>query len=247
VAWILARRFGALGPAPGRAAPDPAVLRRILSLAWPSSAQFVTRIAAMLLVNSLVARFFTTATDQTATTAMGLVFRLDTMALFMAMGWGSAAQTFVGQNLGADRPARATSAGWITGAYDAVTSALLVGAAVWAGEAVLRVFDADDAPVAIALEYLRTVAPSWIALGFGVVLGNAMAGAGATRTTMAIDLAVILGFQFPACIVGVAVLGAPRVVLFQLVAATNVVSAVAYAAVYARGGWKRATGPERPA
>lgn len=240
VAWILGRRFGVLGPAPGRAAPDPVVLRRIVSLAWPSCAQFVARIAAMLLVNSLVARFFTTAADQTATTAMGLVFRLDTMALFIAMGWGSAAQTFVGQNLGADRPGRATSAGWITGAYDAVTSALLVAAALWGGEAVLRVFDADDAPVAIALEYLRVVAPSWIALGFGVVLGNAMAGAGATRSTMAIDLAVILGFQFPACVVSVAVLGAPRVVLFQLVAATNVVSALAYATVYARGKWKRA-------
>jgi hypothetical protein len=51
---------------------------------------------------------------------------------------------------------------------------------------------------------------------------------------------VILGFQFPACIVGVAVMGAPRVALFQLVAVTNVIGAVAYAGVYARGRWKRA-------
>jgi putative MATE family efflux protein len=238
VAWILGRRFRVLGPPRGRAAPDRVVLRRIVGLAWPSSAQFVARIAAMLLVNSLVARFFTTASDQTATTAMGLVFRLDTMALFVAMGWGSAAQTFVGQNLGAGHPGRATRAGWVTAAYDALTSALLVAGAVWAGEAVLRVFDADDAPVAIALEYLHTVAPSWIALGVGVVLGNAMAGAGATRTTMTIDLAVILGLQFPACILAVAVLGAPRVALFELVAATNVASALVYAVVYGRAGWR---------
>jgi Na+-driven multidrug efflux pump len=179
---------------------------------------------------------------------MGLVFRLDTMALFVAMGWGSAAQTFVGQNLGADRPARATASGWITAAYDAATSAVLVAGAVWAGDAILRIFDSDDAPVAIALEYLHTVAPSWIALGVGVVLGNAMAGAGATRTTMVIDLAVILGFQFPACIVAVAVLGAPRVTLFQLVAATNLVGALAYAGVYAKGWWRasRAAGGARP-
>jgi hypothetical protein len=33
---------------------------------------------------------------------------------------------------------------------------------------------------------------------------------------------------------------APRETLFQLVGATNVLGAIAYVAVYARGGWKRA-------
>lgn len=80
----------------------------------------------MLLVNSLVARFFTTESDQTASTAMGLVFRLDTMALFIAMGWGSAAQTFVGQSLGAGREGRARRAGWMTAAYDGATSVAIV-------------------------------------------------------------------------------------------------------------------------
>ena len=242
VALLLASRFGLGRPPKGRggAAPDPRVLRSLVSLAWPSSAQFVVRIAAMLLVNSLVARFFTTATDQTATTAMGLVFRLDTMALFVAMGWGSAAQTFVGQNLGARKERRAILAGWWAVAYDAITSALLVAMALGAGAAILGTFDADEAPVAIGVEYLHAVAPSWIALGVGVVLGNAMAGAGATRTTLVVDLAIILGFQFPACIVAVAVLHEPRPFLFHLVAATNGVGAVVYAAVFAGGRWRRA-------
>jgi len=240
VALLLARRFRVLRPPPGEIAPDPRVLRRIAGVAWPSSAQFVLRIGAMLLVNSLVARFFTTATDQTATTAIGLVFRLDTMALFVAMGWGSAAQTFVGQNLGARRDERARRAGWIAAAYDAVTSAAFVLLVLAAGESILRIFDADAAPVAVGMEYLHAVAPSWVALGAGVVLGNAMAGAGATRTTMAIDAAVILGFQFPACIVAVAGLGASRATLFELVAVSNVVGALAYASVFATGRWKQA-------
>jgi putative MATE family efflux protein len=241
VAWILVRRFRVLRPPPGEVAPRADVLRRIAHLAWPSSAQFVLRIAAMLLVNSLVARFFTTASDQTASTAIGLVFRLDTMALFVAMGWGSAAQTFVGQNLGAGLQPRARRAGWVTALYDALTNVALLGLVLWAGAAILRLFDPDDAPVSIALEYLHAVAPSWIALGVGVVLGNAMAGAGATRHTFWIDLAVILGFQFPACIAAVAAFGASRLTLFQLVAATNVVSAIAYSAVFARGAWTSAT------
>jgi Na+-driven multidrug efflux pump len=238
---ILARRFDVF-PLRGRRAPDKTEIGRLVSIAWPSSAQFFLRIAAMLFVNSLVARYFTNETDQTATTAMGLVFRLDTMALFVAMGWGSAAQTFVGQNLGAGHPLRARRSGWLATAYDALTNVLLVLLVYTAGEAILRIFDDDPAPVSIALEYLRVVAPSYLALGMGIVLGNAMAGAGATRTTFAIDALVILLVQLPLCLVVVGLFHAPIRGLFQCVAATNVASAVAYVLVYGRGVWIGAAG-----
>jgi putative MATE family efflux protein len=236
ITMVLARRFAIVRPPRGERAPVRADILRIVSIAWPSSAQFVIRIAAMLLVNSLVARFFTTPDDQTATTGMGLVFRLDTMALFVAMGWGSAAQTFVGQNLGAKKTDRAARSGWLTSLYDGITNLGLVALVFAWGERILRIFDDDPVPVGIAMTYLHVVAPAYIGLGVGVVLGNAMAGAGATRTTMWIDVAVILGFQFPVCI-GAVLLGAPKETLFQCVAATNVVSAIAYALIYGRGSW----------
>lgn len=237
-AIILARRFDVFPPE-GERRPDKAEIKQLLGIAWPSSAQFFLRISAMLLVNSLVARFFTTAEDQTASTAMGLVFRLDTMALFVAMGWGNAAQTFVGQNLGARNERRARASGWFAGGYDAVTNVLLVALVFAYGEAILRVF-ADDTPsLMIALDYLRVVAPSYFALGLGIVLGNAMAGAGATRTTFAIDALVILAFQLPLSLAVVGLFGGSLDALFRCVAATNVASALVYSGVYARGGWLR--------
>jgi putative MATE family efflux protein len=235
----LVRRFGVMVPPPGERGPDGAMLRRIVHLAWPSSAQFVLRISSMLLVNALVARYFTTNADQTATTAMGLVFRLDTMAVFVAMGWGSAAQTFVGQNLGAKQPDRASRSGWITVAYDAVTNVLLIAAVFLLGEQILRIFDDEAAPVGIALSYLHVVAPSYVGLGAAVVLGNAMAGAGATRVTFVVDLVVILIFQVPLSIISVVGFGVGLEALFRCVAATNAFGAVVYGYVYTRGGWKR--------
>lgn len=233
---ILARRFDVFPPK-GKRGPDMTEVRRIVSIAWPSSAQFFLRISAMLFVNSLVARFFTTQDDQTATTAMGLVFRLDTMALFVAMGWGTAAQTFVGQNLGARQDARAKKSGWITAAYDTVTNVLLIVVVYAYGEAILRVFDDEAAPVALALQYLQVVAPSYVALGIGIVLGNAMAGAGATRTTFAIDAAVILAIQVPICLLALGVFHGGLKLLFECVAVTNVASAIAYCVVYSKGTW----------
>lgn len=236
---ILARRFSVFPPKDERR-PNKAEMRTLLGIAWPSSAQFFLRIAAMLVVNSLVARFFTTPSDQTATTAMGLVFRLDTMALFVAMGWGSAAQTFVGQNLGAGYVVRAKRSGWAAAAYDAVTNVILLVVVYRLGEPILRIFDDEAAPVAIALSYLKIVAPSYFALGLGIVLGNAMAGAGATRTTFAIDALVIVLFQVPLCLVVIAGLEGTLRMLFGCVAATNVASAIAYGFVYTRGAWTHA-------
>jgi putative MATE family efflux protein len=236
---ILARRFDVFPP-PGQRGPNRAELRQLIAIAWPSSAQFFLRISAMLLVNSLVARFFTTTEDQTASTAMGLVFRLDTMVLFVAMGWGNAAQTFVGQNLGAQNEERARRSGWLASGYNAITEVMLVYAIFRWGEGILRLFDDQTPPVMIALDYLRVVAPSYFALGLGIVLGNAMAGAGATRTTFAVDALVILAFELPLCLVAVGVFGASLHGLFRCVAATNVASALAYALVYGRGRWVRA-------
>ena len=73
-----------------------------------------------------------------------------------------------------------------------------------------------------------------------------MAGAGATRTTLAIDLGVIVGFQFPVCVCAATMFGVDLHRLFQLVALTNMLSAVAYAAVYARGRWTHAFDVGRP-
>ncbi|MEO6573671.1 MAG: MATE family efflux transporter, partial [Polyangiaceae bacterium] len=117
---------------------------------------------------------------------------------------------------------------------------LLMGLIFYAGERILRLFDDESAPIAIALAYLRVVAPSYVGLGIGVVLGNAMAGAGATRTTMWIDVAVILGFQAPLCILATVAFHLPIEGLFRCVALTNVVSAVVYTLIYARGNWRGA-------
>ncbi len=234
--FVLVRRFDVL-PKPGDRGLDRKAIRELMTLAWPTSAQFVLRITAMLLINSLVARFYSTEADQTATTAMGLVFRVDSVALFVAMGWGGAAQTFVGQNLGAGNEARAKQAGFVAAGFDALMNVGFFVLLTFYAEHVLRFFGKDDAPVAIGLDYLRIVGKSYVALGIGVVLGNAMTAAKAAKTALRIDVGVLLAFQFPVCLIAVLVLKVSLLGLFQCVAATAVAGAFAYGAVYSRGKW----------
>lgn len=232
------RRFGIFERA--KKLFDKVTSKSILELAWPSSAQLVVRIAAMVFVQALVARAFTTEEDQTATTALGIVFRLETMALFVGLGWGSAAQTFMGQNLGKGRVERAIKSGWIASAYNVAAMLLLAIAYLAFGEPIVAFFDDNPRVLEVARGYLGIVAPSYLALGLGIVLGSAMTGAGATRTTLIIDLVVTLAFQVPLSLVMMAAFAGSETRLWQALFATNVVSAVLYGFVYYRRTFLRA-------
>jgi Na+-driven multidrug efflux pump len=168
---------------------------------------------------------------------MGLVFRVDSVALFVAMGWGGAAQTFVGQNLGGGKYDRAKRAGVLAATYDALMNVAFVVVLAFYAERVLRFFGKDDAPVAIGLDYLKIVGKSYVGLGIGIVLGNAMAGAKAAKTAFRVDVAVLLAFQLPLCLGAVLLFHASLLSLFACVAATGFAGALAYGVVYARGKW----------
>ncbi len=233
--WILLRRLRQT-PATARYGPDFPALGQILQLGWASSAQLVVRIVAMLFTHALVARAFTTATDQSATTALGVVFRLETMALFIGLGWGSAAQTFVGQNLGAGRPERARASGWYAALFNAVMMALLALLYLAYGTPIVRFFATDAAVVRAALEYFQWVAPSYIGLGIGVALGSAIQGAGASRRALLLDAAVVLLIQLPLCSLVVWRSGESPVGLWQSVALTYLAFALIHVLSYWRQG-----------
>lgn len=230
--WIIVRRFDLFT---SRTPPHREVIASILRIGWPTSMQLVVRIAAMLAIQSLVARAFTTEADQSATTALGIVFRLETMALFIGLGWGSAAQTFMGINLGAGHRDRAQLSGYYATGYNAFMMALL--AALYLGFApdIVGFFDDEPGILVVAVHYLDWVAPSYIGLGIGIVLGSAIQGSGASRQTLLLDMFVILGIELPLSFVAVLVFDGGPTRLWQVIALAYALYAVVYTAAYKRG------------
>src|SRR5690606_19554045 len=192
-----------------RTRPSPNIMRRIWDVGWPTSSQLVVRIVAVLAVIAFAQRGYTTDTDQTTATALGVVLRWETMAMFVGLGWGSASQTFMGQNLGAGNHRRAHQSGWVMTIYNALMMGAFALACVAWGPEMVEFFTTDATVVQTGLEYFRWVAPSYVGLGIGIVLGSAIQGAGATRQTFLLDVAVILMFQIPACWLVVQGLNAP--------------------------------------
>jgi Na+-driven multidrug efflux pump len=232
--FIVIRRFGVFHRDSWEK-PDFRTLRRIASLGWPTSVQLVVRIAAMLVTHSIVARAFTTDHDQSATTALGIVFRLETMALFVGLGWGSASQTFIGQNLGAGDRGRAAASGWYATAYNAAMMGAL--ALLYRGfdAEIVGFFDPTKSVVEFASGYLQWVSPSYVALGVGIVLGSAMQGAGATLETLVIDAVVVGLVQVPASVIVVFGFDGGPIGLWRVIVVTYVAYAVAYVWRYRHG------------
>jgi putative MATE family efflux protein len=234
-----AKRLGFLGQA-AALLPDGKAILRLLRLAWPSSAELLVRMCAMLLTHALVARAFTTATDQSATTALGIVFRFETMALFISIGWGSAVQTFVGLNLGAGQVARAKHSGYWAALYNTFMMAALSALYVGFAGAIVGFFDRDPQVLGIAQSYFAWVAPTYVALGIGIVLGSVMQGAGVPERALLLDVCVLLAVQLPASALVYMAANHSLTQVWLVVGISYVALAVTLVASYRRGRFLRA-------
>ncbi len=215
--------------------PTRGELWRILRIGTPSSAQFLVRISSVLLGLSLVTRLFTT----TDLAAYSICIRLDMLALFMAMGWASAAATFVGANLGAGKTRRAIRSGWLVSGFTAIAMVAILGGFLTNTEAIVQLFVPDAEVAAVGREYLWIVGLTYPMLGVAVVLSHALQGATDTVSSFVIDTAVIVLVQAPLMIVAVAVFDMPRTAIWYAIGIGNILSAIGYAWWYRRGAWTR--------
>ncbi len=236
---ILARRRAAPF-AIDRLRPRWDELKNLLRVGWPSSAQLVLRILAVLVFISLVSAIYTTPEDQSALTAYSICLRLETMALFIGMGWGAAASSFVGMNLGARHVSRAKDAGWYAAAYNFVLMLGLVWLYLAKSDTIVGFFDDGPTTLAVGREYFRTVGLTYGLVGVAVVLSQAINGAGATLSSLVVD-ALVLMVLIPVAIYAGEVLRVPRPHFWMLIALGNVVTAVGYIGWYAKGTFLQKT------
>jgi putative MATE family efflux protein len=218
--------------------PKRKELTRLLRIGAPTSAQFLVRIGAVVVCLSIVARIFSSPEDSTVLAAFGICIRLDMLALFMGMGWASAAQTFVGINLGGAQPERAQRAGWIAAGYNSVAMLGLAVLYLALAPQIIGLFNDQPEVVRVGREYLWVVGPTYAFIGIAVVLSNALQGATETMSSFIIDAIVILGIQIPLMMVFCIQLDLPRTYIWYSVAGANVLSAFVYAFWFQRGRWK---------
>jgi len=236
-AIILARR----SPLVTFHAKDLSLTRRAFNqlwrIAWPNSAQFVLRIGVVLFFLAVITRHFTTATDSSSATAFGICTRLETIVLFMSMGWGAAASTYVGQNLGAGFDKRALLSGWVAASFNSVFTLGILLAFLFYSTEIIGIFNNEPDVIKVGQSYLQIVGASYLFFGLAVVISQALAGAGATMAGFTIDALVLLGLVVPATLIVIGVTDLTHAMTWSLIAGGNVVTGLVYTAWFKRGKW----------
>jgi putative MATE family efflux protein len=164
----------------GRAVAGP-----LLAMATPQVVQMLLRALMVLLLTRVVRD----VVGDDAVAALGVTTRLDTLVLFGALGFASAATTLAGRCVAAGEPARARGVGYWAGGQALVLGVLVVGLLYTFAEPLVRLFlpDATDAVVANASLYLAVAALAHPLGAFAIGAIGAVHGAGRMVAPMLVD------------------------------------------------------------
>ena len=205
-------------------AVDLADYRELVTIGYPNALQHSARHTARLLIVAIVA----SASGAAGLAAYTVGARIAAIAYIPAFGLQQAAQSVVGQNLGAEKPGRADRVTWI-GVSIAVTGLLAIGAlqALVPGE-LTRLFVPDLSPLGFQLtvDYLQILALGYWAIGAMSMFTAAFNGARRTRTSMVATMIQFWGVRLPIAAVGGLFLAAGVHAVFWSVTISNVVAAV---------------------
>jgi putative MATE family efflux protein len=162
---------------------DFGVVWRIVRIGFPASITGVQRN-----LNQFFLQIFMAPFGAAALAAHVIVQRLEMFILMPAMSFGQGAGILVGQNLGAQRPERASKSAWTgVAVVEIFVSVVAVAMALFALP-VVRIFNSDPAMTSTAVQFIRIAAIGWALMGFQFVLMNCLQGAGDTIPTMLIGI-----------------------------------------------------------
>ncbi|MEO7353855.1 MAG: MATE family efflux transporter [Gemmatimonadales bacterium] len=212
---------------------DPKVMRTMLRLASSATLQFLIGTASWIGLVRIISTF-----GSVALAGYTIAIRVVIFAILPSWGLSNAAATIVGQGLGAGKPDRSEAGVWTACRYNLVFLGVLGAIFVIAAPQIVSIFGRDEAVTAIAARGLRIIALGFPLYAFGMVLTQALNGAGDTWTPTWLNFAIFWCLEIPLAWALSHPLGHGVDGAFWAVAIAFSVLAGASALVFRRGRWK---------
>ena len=217
-----------------RRRPERAELRQLVRLSVPASAQQLLFAAGLTVMFGIIGMVSTRATA-----AASVLVNVMLVAILPSVGMGLAAATLVGQSLGRGDPEGAKRWGWQVARLGFLWLGALGLLGALLAEPILGFFLHDPETLAVAVPPLRIFA-SVIGLdAIGLVLMNALLGAGYNRVAMQVSVLTQWGLFLPVAYGLVAWGGFGLLEIWIANAGYRLIQAGIYAAIWRRGAWQR--------
>jgi putative MATE family efflux protein len=173
---------------------DREIFFKGVKIGFPIGFQQAFVAVSMMAMYWLVNRFGTNVTA-----AYSVVFRIDSFAAMPAMNFANALSTFVGQNLGANRPERVRKGLLATFKMTSIIAITITLVAFVFSEPLMRLFTSDREVIEIGVSYLKIVSFFYITFSTMFVVGGVMRGAGDTFVPMIITFFALWVVRIPVC------------------------------------------------
>lgn len=131
--------------------------------------------------------------------AYSVVFRIDSFASMPAMNFAAALSTFVGQNLGANKPERVRTGLISTFFMTSIFAFTITAVTLLFADPIMRLFTSDAEVIRLGREYLYIVSPFYVIFTTMFTVGGVMRGAGDTFIPMLITFTALWLVRIPLC------------------------------------------------
>jgi putative MATE family efflux protein len=190
--WILFRGGQHLRVLRSQLAWHRAILWNIVRTSFGGIGQMIVAMTSWIFLMRILAGI-----GSEAVAGATIAIRVMMFTMMPAWGMSNAAATLVGQNLGAQQPARAEASVWRIGAYNMVYLLAVSVAFFVLPRELMGIFTADPAVIAIGAEWLRILSYSLFVYGWWMVSVQAFNGAGDTATPTWINVVFFWLIQIP--------------------------------------------------
>ncbi|NOR37629.1 MAG: MATE family efflux transporter [Woeseiaceae bacterium] len=212
----------------------PPVLARMLVISIGGIGQFLISTSSWIIVMRIVAIY-----GSTAVAAYTIGLRIFEFIWLPSWGLGNAAATLVGQNLGAGQPDRAEKSTWRAAKYNAIFMTSVGVLVVIFAPGIAGLFTNDSDVLRYGTSCLRILAIGIPMYAVGMIVTQALNGAGDTRTPTAINLVCFWILQIPlAYWLATDMSLGPDGVFWAMVVSESLVTILGVA-VFRRGKWKQ--------
>ncbi|ACB85861.1 MATE family efflux transporter [Natranaerobius thermophilus] len=210
-------------------------MKQILRIGIPAALQGITRSGGNIVVLGMIAR---TAAGNDAVSGYSVGLMVFAFALFPAQAVGKSAATIIGMNLGAYQKDRAEESGWkCTGMGMGIIALFSLIVFIFAPQ-FIRLFVDDPEVVRIGASFVRILAVVEPIHAMGLILANALHGAGETVVPFYISLLSWVILRVPFAYFFAFGLGFQETGIWIGIAVTQVIQGVLTALKFREGKWK---------
>lgn len=193
LAYYLFTDNGRLRLEPGHLVVVPPLVKRMILISLGGVGQFLIATSSWIAIMRIVAIY-----GSAPIAAYTISLRLIEFAILPAWGLGNAAATLVGQNLGAGRPDRAQQSVWQAAKYNVIFMTVIGAFLLLIAPIIVSWFTSEPEILRYGTNCLRILGVGYPAYAAGMIVIQALNGAGDTRTPSIMNFICFWIIQIPA-------------------------------------------------